>query len=176
MKPDCRKKALKFGGFITSAHDASDSQSAERLDEPMAPLQPVMNAVQTAWHKAAFPVRIIAQLRAAVASHLPVGYEDETGFHYGVDAGDWRFLIFDSGGQSFFSAGFFTPTSLATAARIGFGASKTVSRDDADTMAKHLKFPTGRKRLGHGINVGPVRLCGSPSRRTRLRFTDNSAL
>jgi hypothetical protein len=73
-----------------------------------------------AWHEAGFPVRIIAKLRAAIASHVPLGYENETGFHHGVKAGDGFVLIFDSGGQSFFSAGFFTPTSLAAVARIGF--------------------------------------------------------
>jgi hypothetical protein len=56
MKTNCRKRPLTFGGIITAAHEA--------------------------W----FSVRIIAKLRAAIASQAPVGYEDETGFHYGVKA------------------------------------------------------------------------------------------
>jgi len=52
------------------------------------PLPPVRNTVQTAWRKAGFPVRIIAKWRMAIASYMPVGYEDETGFHYGVEADD----------------------------------------------------------------------------------------
>ena len=91
-----RKKPLSFAGFITAAH-----------------------AVQTAWHEAGFPVRIIGNLYAAIASHVPVGYEDETGFHYGANPREQFLLIFDSGGQPLFSAGFFTPTSVATVARIG---------------------------------------------------------
>ena len=92
MKANCRKKSLKFGGFI-------------------------------------------AKLRATTAAHVPVGYQDETGFHFGVNAGDWFFLVFDSGGKPLFSAGFFTPTSSAAAARIGFWTSKTTSRDNVDNRA-----------------------------------------
>jgi hypothetical protein len=36
----------------------------------------------------------IAKLRAATASHVPVGYEDETGFHYGANTGDGLSLFF----------------------------------------------------------------------------------
>ncbi len=40
-----------------------------------------------------------AKLRTVVASRVPTGYEDETGFHYGTNAGDGPFLISDSGEQ-----------------------------------------------------------------------------
>jgi len=40
--------------------------------------------------------KLIAKLRVASASHVPTGYEDETGFHYGTNAGDGSFSIFDS--------------------------------------------------------------------------------
>ena len=30
------------------------------------------------------PSGIMAKLRNAVKNHIPVGYQDETGFHYGV--------------------------------------------------------------------------------------------
>src|SRR5271167_2209785 len=99
MQTNGRKKHLAFGGFNT-----------------------VRYAVQRVWHEIGFLVRIAVKWRAAMASRVPVGYEDATGFHYGGGAGDGLFLTFDSGGRSLFSAGSFTPTSLATVARIGFRA------------------------------------------------------
>jgi hypothetical protein len=59
MQTNGRKKRLAFGGLSTAAH-----------------------AVQKAWHDARLPVRIAGKLRAAIESCVPVGYEDETGFHY----------------------------------------------------------------------------------------------
>ena len=38
--------------------------------------------LKIAWHEVGFPVRVIAKLRAAIEAQVPVGYEDETGFHY----------------------------------------------------------------------------------------------
>jgi hypothetical protein len=75
MKTNCRKKPLTFVGLITAALAASDGQLAEQYVEPTKPLPSVKNAVETAWRK-------------AIASHVPVGYEDETGFHYGPHPGD----------------------------------------------------------------------------------------
>ena len=49
--------------------------------------------MQIAWHEVRFPVRIIAKLRAAIETRVPVGYEDETGFHYSMKASDWFFSI-----------------------------------------------------------------------------------
>jgi len=46
-----------------------------------------------AWHQVGSPVRIRDLLRAAINAWAPVGYEDETGFHYGVDGQDWSFSI-----------------------------------------------------------------------------------
>jgi hypothetical protein len=33
------------------------------------------------------------KLRAAIEARVPVGYEDETGFHYSLKASDWFFSI-----------------------------------------------------------------------------------
>jgi hypothetical protein len=88
MKTNCRKNTLTFGGFIRVAHDAWNDSLAERYVEPETPLVSARNAVQVAGPKAGFPNRITAKLRAAIDSHVPVGYEDETGFHYGTNAGD----------------------------------------------------------------------------------------
>jgi hypothetical protein len=49
--------------------------------------------LRIAWHEVRFPVRIIAKLRAAIEARAPVGYEDETGFHYSLKASDWFFSI-----------------------------------------------------------------------------------
>ncbi len=84
MKTNCRKTPLTFGELVAAAFVTS----TEPYVEPSMPLPPVRNTVQTAWRKAGFPVRIIAKWRMAIASYMPVGYEDETGFHYGVEADD----------------------------------------------------------------------------------------
>ncbi len=41
-------------------------------------------AVRTEWHPARFLVRIVAKICTTIISRVPVGYEDETGFHHGV--------------------------------------------------------------------------------------------
>jgi hypothetical protein len=94
VKTNCRRKSLKFHGFITAAHDASDGQLAERHVEPTMPLPPARNAVRTAWRELGVLVRIIMKVRAAIASRVPVGYEDESGFHYNANAGDRLSLFF----------------------------------------------------------------------------------
>jgi len=63
-----------------------------RIDQTMhLPLN--RNATRIAWHEVGSPVRIIAILRATIEARVPVGYEDEAGFHYGSDASDWSFTI-----------------------------------------------------------------------------------
>jgi hypothetical protein len=57
----------------------------ERLESVM-PLELGPSLMDVKWYEARFPVRIIAKLFSAVESRIPVGYEDETGFHYGVKA------------------------------------------------------------------------------------------
>jgi hypothetical protein len=42
------------------------------------------NAIQLERRGAGFLVRIITKVFAAITFRMPVGYEDETGFHYGV--------------------------------------------------------------------------------------------
>jgi hypothetical protein len=38
-------------------------------------------------------IQIIKKLRATLESRVPVGYEDETGFHYGADVTDCSFKV-----------------------------------------------------------------------------------
>jgi len=88
MQANCRKKPLAFGGFIIVACDDGDGKLADPGTEPTMPWPAPSNAIRTAWPAAAFRVRITAKICAAIASRVPVGYEDETGFHYGVNPGD----------------------------------------------------------------------------------------
>jgi hypothetical protein len=91
------------------------------------------NAHGSEWRGVRFLVRIITKMCEAITSRMPVGYEDETGFHYGVAepqpvlirtgcipnrsshesflmrGGDKADVGFDSGGQSFFNRGVFHP-------------------------------------------------------------------
>ena len=68
------------------------SQLAERhVEQTMSSSS--ASTLQIAWHEVRFPVQIIAKLRAAIEAQVPVGYEHESGFHYGADATDWFFSI-----------------------------------------------------------------------------------
>jgi hypothetical protein len=46
-----------------------------------------------AWYKIGSPLRIVSILRASLEARAPVGYEDDSGFHYGANANDWFFSI-----------------------------------------------------------------------------------
>ena len=70
----------------------ADSQLAERHVEQTMASSSAGN-LRIAWHEVSFPVRIIAKLQAAIETRVPVGYEDETGFHYSLKASDWFFSI-----------------------------------------------------------------------------------
>jgi hypothetical protein len=69
------------------------SQLAERHVEQTMPSSFASSPLRIAWHEVRFPVQIIAKLRAAIEAQVPVGYEHESGFHYGADATDWFFSI-----------------------------------------------------------------------------------
>ena len=69
------------------------TQLANRGTEQMMHLPLNRNATRIAWHEVGSPVRIIALLRATIEASAPVGYEDETGFHYSADNTDWSFTI-----------------------------------------------------------------------------------
>ena len=48
---------------------------------------------RTTGHEVGSSVRIVTKLRATLEARVPVGYEDETGFHYGADATDKSLTI-----------------------------------------------------------------------------------
>jgi hypothetical protein len=70
----------------------ADSQLAERHVEQTLSSSSA-STLRIAWHEVGSPARIIAKLRAAIEARAPVGYEDETGFHYSRKASDWFFSI-----------------------------------------------------------------------------------
>ena len=68
------------------------TQLAERHVEQTLP-SPSASSLRIAWLEVRFPVQIVAKLRAAIKTRVPMGYEDETGFHYSMEASDWFFSI-----------------------------------------------------------------------------------
>jgi hypothetical protein len=68
------------------------NQLAKRHVEQTLP-SPSASNQRIAWYVAGFPVRILRKLYAAIETWVPVGYEDETGFHYSLKASDWAFSI-----------------------------------------------------------------------------------
>jgi len=69
------------------------NQLAGRSVGQMMPLPFERQARRIAWHRVGSPTRIIQILNAAIEARVPIGYEDETGFHYGTDTRDWSFTI-----------------------------------------------------------------------------------
>ncbi|MGD0744061.1 MAG: hypothetical protein ABSA45_02805 [Verrucomicrobiota bacterium] len=54
------------------------------VDQTMPPT-PDSNIVRKAGHRSGLPVRIVTKMCGAMESQVPVGYEDEGGFHYGAE-------------------------------------------------------------------------------------------
>jgi hypothetical protein len=61
---------------------------AKRCLEYQMALSSGGNAVQTTGPKDGPAIQPIIRLRATIEARVPVGYEDETGFHYGADVTD----------------------------------------------------------------------------------------
>jgi hypothetical protein len=68
------------------------NQLAKRRVEQTTPSLSA-SSLWIAWQEVRFPVRIIEKLNAALETWVPVGYEDETGFHYSMKDSDWVFSI-----------------------------------------------------------------------------------
>jgi hypothetical protein len=81
------------GVWIDARNMIVGTQLAGQQGGKAVPLPLSRNDCRIAWHEVGSPVRIIAVLRATMKSQVPVGYEDETGFHYGTDMTDWPFSI-----------------------------------------------------------------------------------
>jgi len=54
-------------------------------DDQAMPLAVDSNFGRIAGHKDRVLVRLVAKLSGAMKSRVPLGYEDEGGFHYGAD-------------------------------------------------------------------------------------------
>jgi hypothetical protein len=57
------------------------------------PLPLDCNGAWIGWNRLGPSIRIIALVRAALEARAPVGYEDESGFHYGAETSGWFFTI-----------------------------------------------------------------------------------
>jgi hypothetical protein len=69
------------------------NQLAKHHVEQTMPSSSASNPLRIAWHEVRFPVQIITKLHAATETMVPMGYEDETGFHCSMKASDWFFSI-----------------------------------------------------------------------------------
>jgi len=60
--------------------------SAPYQRPPIAASRSTVNngAVRMKWHPARFLAGLVAKMWEAFVARVPVGYEDDTGFHYGV--------------------------------------------------------------------------------------------
>jgi len=83
----------RFGVWLNARNMIVGTQLANRRMDQMVPLPLNRHATRVSWHEVGLPVRIIALLRATIEARAPVGYEDETGFHYGSETTDWSFTI-----------------------------------------------------------------------------------
>ena len=57
------------------------------------PLIVARNTRQMGRHQVGFPLRGIVKWLGLMETRVPVGYEDEDGFHYGADLAGWFFSI-----------------------------------------------------------------------------------
>lgn len=71
----------------------TDKESATGYVDHTVPVPSDGNIMRIAGHKVGFPVGITTKLCGMIESQVPVGYEDEGGFHYGADMAGWFFSI-----------------------------------------------------------------------------------
>jgi len=80
------KKGKAYSRLNADLHNMVTGKelTAGYVDRTM-PLTVDGNTMRIAGHKAGVSVRITAKLCSLIESQVPVGYEDEGGFHYGTD-------------------------------------------------------------------------------------------
>ena len=64
------------------------TQLANRPTNPMAPLPVSLDEVGINRCAVGLPVRIFDRLCATIEARVPLGFEDEAGFHFGADGTD----------------------------------------------------------------------------------------
>ena len=82
-----------FLGLEETHNMIAGSQLAAGRVEQTLPARYAGSLLRMAWNGFQLPIRIIAKLRGVIEFHAPVGYEDETGFHYNRKSSDWFFTI-----------------------------------------------------------------------------------
>ena len=88
------KKGKAFSRRCIELHNVvTGKELTAGFVEKTTPLSSDGNIMRVAGHKLGLLVRIVAQLCGMVEAHVPFGYEDEGGFHYGADVADWFFII-----------------------------------------------------------------------------------
>ena len=73
-----------FLGLGDTHNMIAGTQLAKHDAEPITSLSFGRSPVQIEWCEVRFPVQIMAKLCGAIEFRVPTGYEDETGFHYGL--------------------------------------------------------------------------------------------
>ena len=68
-------------------------QLARGRVEQTTPVPSDGDRTRMAGRRGGFPIRDIAKLCSVVESRVPIGYEDESGFHYGANLSDSFFSI-----------------------------------------------------------------------------------
>jgi len=81
-----------FRRDVDSCNMIVDSQLAGRTVQETT-LPATVSKLWFVRHEVNLPARVMAKLRAVIEARIPVGYEDETGFHYSLKASDWFFSI-----------------------------------------------------------------------------------
>jgi hypothetical protein len=88
-----KKRKAKFR-LITDSHNmVTGKELGTGHVDPTTTLPSGGNIIRIAGHKVGLPVCIVTRLCGAIESQVPIGYEDEGGFHYGANLADWFFSI-----------------------------------------------------------------------------------
>jgi len=82
-----------FWGLVETHNMIAGNQLAAGRVQRTLPMRLAGSILWTVWNEVSWPVRIAAKLRNAIEVHTPVGYEDETGFHYDSQSSDGFFSI-----------------------------------------------------------------------------------
>jgi hypothetical protein len=88
-----KERRADFGVCDDARNMVTSKQLATKPAVKAVPLPLDRHNGRIAWYKIGSPLRIIAILRASLETRAPVGYEDDSGFHYGANVNEWFFSI-----------------------------------------------------------------------------------
>jgi len=89
----CQKRESVFPPKRDLYNMVTGKELATGHVDQMMPLTVDSNIMRIAGHQVGLPLRIIAKLCDVIESQVPIGYEDEGGFHYGANPADEFFSI-----------------------------------------------------------------------------------